>query len=101
MDSTSQERRAWLKDWVSGNPRATIEQAKSALKQEFGIGLGTELVATILRETQEELLRRAGALPSEPATLSPSIRDLVTQMKAAGIRRIEILEDGVDVLFLA
>ncbi len=104
--SSAQERRDWLRSWVRENPRATIELAKKALKDQFGLAVGTEVVANILRETQEELLQRGkeaahvisagvAAVVETPAL----ILDIVNRMKAAGIRRIEILPTGYDVLF--
>lgn len=108
-DSTPQERRAWLRAWAEQNPRGTIDAAKKALRAQFGVGVGTEAVASIIREVQTELLER-GKASAEPETIHhtsisgiPSsipavLFEIVALMRRGGIRRVEILPTG-SVLF--
>lgn len=46
-------RAQWLRGWAQQNPSATVSTARAALKEKFGIAMGTEYIAATLRAARE------------------------------------------------
>lgn len=113
--ATKLDRVKFLEDWSVSNPLGTIEAAREAIKEKFGISLGTKIISDTLRSAKNnwESQRRAMASGGSPGPLSPpppSMRDsharhsgqtlpeLVSQwaeeMRVNGVRLLELLPDG-------
>jgi hypothetical protein len=52
--STPDERAKWFTEWASKNPTATVKKGREALREEFGATMGTETLASILREAKQQ-----------------------------------------------
>jgi hypothetical protein len=95
--NTKAERGAFLTQWCLEHPLATIEEARAALKREFnGVAVGTKQIADTLREARQ--LRLSGDTTKRPTVSQPTLQDKVQswarEMKAHGVRLVEIRDDG-------
>jgi hypothetical protein len=104
--ATKADRVEFLNRWAMEHPLNTIEDARKAVRDRFGLSLGNQILSNAMRlaretwEAQRKSGRKPGALPAAPAEPSPA-GDLHAQatawaaeMKAAGVRLLEVLEDG-------
>jgi hypothetical protein len=111
--ATKLDRVKFLEDWALQNPLETIEEARTAIRERFGISLGTKIISDTLRDAKRrwETERRVATehhrpmtapTPREPApepapappVLNGPVRTLALAMKNHGIRLIEIKPDG-------
>lgn len=100
--STTEDRRLYLQKWVTENPRATVAQARRVVLDEFGISLGTEYIAQVVRAAKrvhDEDRRRqrhreqGGIVPDEGPILfegEPDLAALARVLKQAGVRSLEV-----------
>jgi hypothetical protein len=103
--ATKASREEFLAAWAMENPLATIEEAREAVRKEFGISLGTQILSKTMRLAKDSLESQRRATlkqepvavappPTAPAVLHEQINLWTATMKAAGVRLIEILDDG-------
>lgn len=108
--ATKDARVQFLETWALENPLATIEQARQTVREKFGISLGTKLISDTLRMAKQlwEAQRREALEKHEPmkppAPIAEAAQEvpngqqqaiqLAQTMRAAGIRLLEILDDG-------
>jgi hypothetical protein len=95
--STTPQRIAWLKEWAGGRPEAAIHLAREAVKEKFGISLGTTNISTIMKEARAN----AGHPPSRQGrpvfvagTVELRIKVIVDELRVLGVRRLEITDDN-------
>lgn len=87
--STPRTRATWLKDWITQHPTATVGEGRAALKERFGIAMGTGSIAAILKAAREATgVARRLAVPSFPGFNASSaeavILGFVQQMRTMG-----------------
>ncbi len=104
------QKREYIRSWLRKNPGRTVKQAGDEVHAHFGETLGQNDLVNIVKSVQEEhrqTARRAYGNGDSDAgpDISPkpttgtqaalgSLPSIVEQMKVAGIRMIEIREDG-------
>jgi hypothetical protein len=115
---TKHDRIEYLNLWARTNPLATIEQAREAVKVQFGLSVGTKLISDALRSAREQwetdrkqvqvaapkfkapvavftpVPQAAKAAVSAPQGASLDLPAIVAGMRGLGIRLIEVLPDG-------
>lgn len=98
--STRNDRVSFLNEWVEKNPLATVEAARKAVLERFGISLGTTYIAETLRVARhiyeedrgpESVAPRRGLRQED---IVRDIHDLVRAMKRLGVKSISIENDG-------
>lgn len=109
QEPSTDEKREFLREWAlqkAGGDSAhlpVIREARAALLERFGVGLGTDIVTKILRDLRTELNRTGTRRP--PGTVSPitnvgpadhlaTINHLVEVMLQSGVERLTITADG-------
>ncbi len=101
--STPEERRSWFSDWALDNPGSTVEAARRALNERYGLAIGTKSITDILGEARKI---HADSKPQDPPAPIPvpaplsvpnPILDLVEAAKKLGIKRLEISKDDYTV----
>ncbi|GAC1697152.1 MAG: hypothetical protein NVS9B9_19720 [Ktedonobacteraceae bacterium] len=85
------EKIAFLKGLVERQPHTTVRMAREALKAQFGIGISTHHILTVLRTARAH---------NQPVEASGEVLDLVEAMRRAGIRKLEIHDDEYTVEFV-
>jgi hypothetical protein len=110
--ATKVDRLRYLESWAMENPLATIEAARDTVRQKYGISLGTKIISDTLRNAKAlwEAQRRDAvernvpmAPPSAPRlveapapveSIGQHIARIASELKASGIRLVEVLPDG-------
>lgn len=98
--SSTEIRRAFLSDWAEKHPDATIQDARDALDERFGKGLGIQYINDTMKAARElfgrrhVLLQAARAPKMAKETKELGVKNLVIQMRAMGINKITLSEDG-------
>lgn len=105
--ATKAERLTFLNQWAMENPLKTIEEARQAVRERFGLSLGTQALSNAMRLARDawEAQRRAAtegrpALPPRPQPAGGSegghehVSWIANAMRQAGLRLVELLEDG-------
>ena len=91
---TLAERKRWLEGWVLEHPNASVGKARQALREHFGMTMGTELIAEIVKIGQE--LHRAQYPEPEPEPVKKfdpinQIAAIAQALRDAGIKKIEMV----------
>jgi hypothetical protein len=97
---TAEERQAgtktrteWLQSWAKEHPAASVHEAREAVKGQFDMSLGTTLVSEMMKGAREA----AGLPPSrrgrEPESLAKRMDVLVAELRALGVKKLEIEKD--------
>lgn len=85
----------FLSDWVLSHPNARISDAQEALHDTFGIGLNTKYVADTLKAARQLVGLDKPQEKVEGATPATfNLAHTVKTLRDAGIRSIEIMDDG-------
>jgi hypothetical protein len=102
--STPEERRSWFSTWALDHPDSTVEAARRALSERFGMAIGTKAIVEILgdaRRIHAENTNPSASTDTPTAkvmqtTNNPAvdIRELVACAKRLGIRKLEIHDDN-------
>jgi len=72
------ERRQWLAQWATKQPQASIDTAREALQQHFGMAIGTDRISEILKEARRRFevdqhgAGKRPAMPDVPDVSTPS-----------------------------
>lgn len=96
--ATKVDRLKFLEAWALEHPLSTIEQARAAVREAFGISLGTKVLSDSLRnakllwEAKRQEISHAGGILDQP--LQSQVGAWVEGMRKGGIRLIELLPDG-------
>lgn len=86
----------FLEDWVLANPGASVNKARQALLDKFGMTLSTTLINNTLKLVKDAVAPRFEpriAVPEEPVREFDSVNDLVTAMRRLGVKKVEVLGD--------
>lgn len=116
--SSKQDRSKFLDSWAEQHPNGTINEARKALMDHFGMAIGTAHIAETLKLARQiaglepkpqekpvpvldnedaESARRAIAFAAEraaPGANTTSVQGIVQAMKALGLTKVEIKADG-------
>lgn len=86
--STPEQRAEWFRKWAAEHPTSTVKQGREALREHFGATMGTESLATILRNAK----RAAGIGQPSPLhklighnTIAERVISFVEDMRPFGI----------------
>lgn len=98
--ATKVDRLKFLENWAVDHPLSTIEQARAAVRGQFGISLGTKILADALRNAKglweakriEMAHTPGGGLEGQP--LQVQVQAWTEGMLKAGVRLIELLPSG-------
>lgn len=101
-ESTPEERRRWFETWALDHPDVTVDTARKAISEQFGIAIGTKAIVDIL-DYVRGLHRESRAMdktiaassnrdktPMEPVGSGNPIKDLVEMARKLGVKRLEI-----------
>lgn len=109
--SSPEERRKWFSDWALDNPGVTVETARRAISDRFGMAIGTKAIIEILGEARQIHADMANPKPADrrvdvvlardmakegvaPTPTENPIRNLVELAKQLGIKKLEIHNDN-------
>ncbi len=113
--ATKVDRVQFLEKWSLEHPLATIEAGREAVREKFGISLGTKIISDTLRNAKalweaQRLAAVEAHRPLSPPSIIPDVtkREVVvspydlqaqlgiwrTDMKRLGVRLLELLPDG-------
>jgi hypothetical protein len=91
------QQRAWIEEWAKTNSDQTIRAAQEAMKERFGRSMCAQTISAVLKTAR----RKADPAFAPKAHLAlaeapePSfLQQLVAMVKASGIRKIEVRQDG-------
>lgn len=102
---TAEERQAgtkarseWLQNWAREHARASVHEAREAVKAQFKMTLGTTLISQIMKEARDQ----AGLPPARRGRTDPGARlsgvvaglsGIVAELRAMGVVSLEITDD--------
>lgn len=94
-----EEKKAFLKEWTTKNPLATVAQVKDALRARFQETMNTGLINTALKEARDMVALRAqeGGSGSTGAPLTNGARSLgaiANELRNMGVIRMWLHPDG-------
>jgi hypothetical protein len=94
-------RRSFLVAWARENPKATVQQAREAVRANFGVSVASQTIVEALRAARAAATIEAWQeqVDGQPwgKPLFPHVADLVQTMRARGLRRIEVDGDEIHV----
>lgn len=103
LRATKDQRFRYLEQWCDLHPLETIEAARSALKQEFtGVAMGTKVISDTLsaarrrwdEKVKTQQAQQAALVVTGDQPIQKQIASWAQGMRIAGVRLIEILDDG-------
>jgi len=97
-------KREYLTEWMKSHPLATRDEAKNELVRHFGSSVSTPFLNSVIRRARDEVKAHArghryvtftpdGAPIGQPMT-NENLTEVVDAMRALGITKIEVHEDG-------
>jgi hypothetical protein len=86
QQSSTVERRAWVSDWASHNPGASVSEARSAVRERFGVSLGTAILNDVMKGARVT----AGIPPARRSSAPNDIATLVQRLHSLGVRKLEM-----------
>lgn len=106
-EASTEEKREFLRVWAAekadGNPAhvPVIREAKVAVTEKFGVGLGTDIITNELRQLRLEIIRASAVPTAAAAALGrlSALAEITAIMQREGIQSISIDEDGMPIEF--